>query len=149
MATSRVIERRLRRAPLRGGKSSRFHVAEKQGLMPTNMRADKKFLPLHVDCHATLPWGSCNGRTISHLDVLRCGISNRPMSAQGVRRGKAALSSGCKSHPATLQPEAVGAAMEVTKWLKPSESVSRIRFRLGYGSILGGFLFFGPGPELI
>ena len=73
----------------------------------------------------------------------------RRSSAQGVRRGKAALSSGCKSHPATLQPEAVGAAMEVTKWLKPSESVSRIRFRLGYGSILGGFLFFGPGPELI
>jgi len=29
--------------------------------------------------------------------------------------------------------------MEVTKWLKPSESVSRIRFRLGYGSILGGW----------
>ena len=27
---------------------------------------------------------------------------------------------------ATLQPEAAGAAMEVTKWLKPSESVSRI-----------------------
>src|SRR6185503_15970092 len=25
-----------------------------------------------------------------------------------------------------LQPEATGAAMEVTKWLKPSESVSRI-----------------------
>jgi hypothetical protein len=34
------------------------------------------------------------------------------MSVQGVRRDKAALSSGCKSHPATLQ--------------KPSESVSRI-----------------------
>src|SRR6201984_859533 len=26
----------------------------------------------------------------------------------------------------TLQPEATGAAMEVTKWLKPSECVSRI-----------------------
>jgi hypothetical protein len=47
-------------------------------------------------------------------------------SARGVRRDKAALSSGCKSRPATLQPEAAGAAMEVTKWLKPSESVSRI-----------------------
>jgi hypothetical protein len=43
-------------------------------------------------------------------------------SGSGVRRDKAALSSGCKSHPATaLQPEATGAAMEVTKWLKPSE----------------------------
>jgi hypothetical protein len=27
--------------------------------------------------------GSCNGGIISHLDVLRCGISNRPMSARG------------------------------------------------------------------
>ena len=38
-----------------------------------------------------------------------------------VRREKAVLSSGCKSHPAEqLQPEATGAVMEVTKWLKPS-----------------------------
>jgi hypothetical protein len=36
-------------------------------------------------------------------------------SALGVRRDTAALSSRCKSHPAMLQPEAVGAAMEVTK----------------------------------
>ena len=49
------------------------------------------------------------------------------MSQMGVRRDKAALSSGRKSHPATaLQPEATGAAMEVTKWLKPSDSASRI-----------------------
>ncbi len=49
------------------------------------------------------------------------------MSQMGVRRDKAALSSGCKSHPATaLQPEATGTAMEVTKWLKPSDSASRI-----------------------
>jgi hypothetical protein len=33
-------------------------------------------------------------------------------SAQGVRREKVALSSGCKSQ---LQPEATGAGMEVTK----------------------------------
>ena len=49
------------------------------------------------------------------------------MSAVGVRRGTAALSSGCKAHPAnSLPPEAIGAVMEVTKWLKPSMSVSRI-----------------------
>src|SRR6266403_3269359 len=49
------------------------------------------------------------------------------MSGCGVRRAKAALSSGCKPHPAiSLQPEAIGAVMEVTKWLKPSISVSRI-----------------------
>jgi len=34
---------------------------------------------------------------------------------------KAALSSGCEPHPArSLQPEATGAVMEVTIWLKPS-----------------------------
>jgi hypothetical protein len=33
-------------------------------------------------------------------------------SAQGVRRDKAALSSGWKPHPATLQPEAIGAVMD-------------------------------------
>jgi len=37
-----------------------------------------------------------------------------------VRRAKAAFSGECESHSAILhQPEAVGAAMEVTKWLKP------------------------------
>jgi hypothetical protein len=45
----------------------------------------------------------------------------------GVRRDKAALSSGCKAHPAiSLQPEATGAGMEATKCLKPSDSGSRI-----------------------
>ena len=43
------------------------------------------------------------------------------MSEVGVRRAKAAFLSGCESHPAILlQPEAIGAVMEVTKWLKPS-----------------------------
>jgi hypothetical protein len=45
------------------------------------------------------------------------------MTGIGVRREKAALSSGCEAHPAkSLQPEAIGAVMEVTKWLKPSIS---------------------------
>ena len=49
------------------------------------------------------------------------------MTVVGVRRDKAALSSGCEARPATsLQPEAVGAGMEVTKCPKPSISVSRI-----------------------
>jgi hypothetical protein len=38
----------------------------------------------------------------------------------GVRRVKAAFLSGCESHPVMLlQPEAIGAVMEATKWLKP------------------------------
>jgi len=48
------------------------------------------------------------------------------MSEMGERRAKAALSSGCKPTRQPLQPEAIGAVMEVTKWLKPSISVSRI-----------------------
>ena len=52
---------------------------------------------------------------------------NGAISAFTVRRGKAALSSGCKPHPAkSLQPEATGAVVEVTKWLKPSDSGPRI-----------------------
>jgi len=47
-------------------------------------------------------------------------VSQPGMSCSGVRRAKAAFLSGCKSHPAMLlQPEAIGAVMEVTKWLKP------------------------------
>jgi hypothetical protein len=48
------------------------------------------------------------------------------MSAPGVRREKAALSSGVSPTRQPLQPEATGAVMEETKWLKPSVSVSRI-----------------------
>ena len=45
------------------------------------------------------------------------------MTAVHVRREKAALSSGCKPHPAkSLQPEATGAGMEATKCLKPPDS---------------------------
>jgi hypothetical protein len=57
-----------------------------------------------------------NGSSFS-CDPVSPGTDPGPatMSALGVRRAKAALSSGCKSHPATLQPEATGAAMEVTR----------------------------------
>jgi hypothetical protein len=43
------------------------------------------------------------------------------MAAPGVRRAKAALFQWVKGPPGNLlQPEATGATMEVTKWLKPS-----------------------------
>ena len=43
------------------------------------------------------------------------------MSLEGVRRAKAALFQWVKAPPGELlQPEATGATMEVTKWLKPS-----------------------------
>jgi len=43
------------------------------------------------------------------------------MAALGVRRAKAALFQWVQAPPGDmLQPEATGAAMEVTKWLKPS-----------------------------
>ena len=57
----------------------------------------------------------------SSAHMIRLDAAGR--AGKGVRRGKAALSSGCKSHPAkSLPPEAIGAVMEVTKWLKPSIS---------------------------
>jgi hypothetical protein len=58
------------------------------------------------------------------------------MSAWGVRRAKAALSSGCKSHPAPLQPEATGAVMEVTKWLKPLLACHDIRMAPNVRAVL-------------
>jgi len=52
--------------------------------------------------------------------VLKTFVCNYRRAINGVRRAKAAFLSGCKSHPAILlQPEAIGAVMEVTKWLKP------------------------------
>jgi hypothetical protein len=53
-------------------------------------------------------------------------IEQDATSVLGVRRAKAALSSGASPTRQPLQPEAIEAAMEVTKWLKPSISVSRI-----------------------
>jgi len=48
-------------------------------------------------------------------------------AAMGVRRAKAALFQWVKAPPGEmLQPEATGAVMEVTKWLKPSDSGPQI-----------------------
>jgi hypothetical protein len=47
-------------------------------------------------------------------------VDDRGMTGVGVRREKAALSQWVKAPPGKLlQPEATGATMEVTKWLKP------------------------------
>ena len=48
------------------------------------------------------------------------------MSELGVRRDKRRFPVGASPTRQPLQPEAIGAVMEVTKWLKPSISVSRI-----------------------
>ena len=50
----------------------------------------------------------------------------RRMSAMGVRRERRRFPVGARPTRRPLQPEAIGAVMEVTKWLKPSISVSRI-----------------------
>ena len=52
--------------------------------------------------------------SLTHESPLHpCAVTRRrfPVGANPTRR--------------TLQPEATGAVMEVTKWLKPSDSVSR------------------------
>jgi hypothetical protein len=48
------------------------------------------------------------------------------MYALGVRGDKAALPMGASPTRQALQPEATEAAMEVTKWLKPSDGASRM-----------------------
>src|SRR5258708_34859376 len=48
------------------------------------------------------------------------------MSVLGVRRAKAAFPVGASPTRQPLQPEAIGAVMEETKWLKPSLSVAQI-----------------------
>ena len=71
------------------------------------------------------------------------------MTGSGVRRVKAAFLSGCKSHPAMLlQPEAIGAVMEVTKWLgnlamfancernAKAKKLSRVRCSQPLGSVM-------------
>ena len=61
-----------------------------------------------------------NDKMLINSDSFGSRFSLRCMSEFGVRRVKAAFLSGCKSHPAMLlQLEAIGAVMEVTKWLKP------------------------------
>ena len=53
------------------------------------------------------------------------------MSDQFCAPWKAWFFSGCKSHPATgsLQPVAIGAAVEVTKPPKPSRQMGRLAMR--------------------
>src|SRR5215475_13015474 len=48
------------------------------------------------------------------------------LTASGVRRERRRFPVGVSLTRPSLQPEAAGAAKEVTNWLKPSESVSRI-----------------------
>ena len=64
---------------------------------------------------------------MADLQLPHRSASAGPMAGMGVRREKAALSSGCKAHPAkSLLPEATGAGMEETKCLKPLDSGSRL-----------------------
>src|SRR6202048_1178874 len=56
--------------------------------------------------------------------ALTCGLAKRPLLACAVQRRRFPV--GASPTRQSLQPEAIGAVMEVTKWLKPSISVSRI-----------------------
>jgi hypothetical protein len=60
------------------------------------------------------------------LDTGHQSKNRLPMSQMGVRRGRRRFPVGVSPTRQPLQPEATGAVMEVTKWLKPSVSVSRL-----------------------
>jgi len=64
------------------------------------------------------------GRWGIALVGLRLGSGQ--MSGLGVRRERRRFPVGASPTRQPLQPEAIGAVMEVTKWLKPLISVSRI-----------------------
>ena len=60
------------------------------------------------------------------VDSLKALDPKRPireadMSASGVRRERRRFPVGASPTRQPLQPEATGAVMEVTKWLKPSD----------------------------
>src|SRR6266568_2271039 len=59
-----------------------------------------------------------------HLPTRPCQPSRCPFLACAVQRRRFPV--GENPTRQSLQPEAIGAVMEVTKWLKPSISVSRI-----------------------
>jgi len=81
------------------------------------MTASAEVADLHV-----ITLTDCSWPIVAYQEPRRCRVSFMVgMSCSGVRRAKAAFLSGCESNPAILlQPEAIGAVMEVTKWLKPS-----------------------------
>ena len=61
-----------------------------------------------------------NGRKLTVVHTM-----TSPLCPCAVERRRFPVGANPTRQP--LQPEATGAAMEVTKWLKPSECVSRIR----------------------
>jgi DNA polymerase III epsilon subunit-like protein len=63
------------------------------------LRAMKQGFPIHSAAAVRPP--AIIGISLVPTDWVRCETATPPAAASGVRRGKAALSSGCKSHPAT------------------------------------------------
>ena len=62
-------------------------------------------------------------------DYSKCIASDKPTNEMvRVRRERRLVHSGCKSHPGTgsFRPVAIGAAVEVTKPLKPPVEEGRI-----------------------
>ena len=89
------------------------------------MMQQHDIMPITRIVRAGLPaWATLRqGKALLLASSLRTAVD--------VRRDKAAFSSGCIAPRQQLQPEATGAAMEVTKWLKPSHSGSRLGDRAG------------------
>ncbi len=71
------------------------------------------------------------GNVQAALADYRSALKLEPGDDLRVRRGKVLIFSGCNSHPATgsLQPVAIGAAVEVTKPSEPSRQTGRLAAR--------------------
>src|SRR5258705_10975145 len=84
------------------------HFSSTQALHPDSRNSEERSRPVR-------PRFACPSRQVISLECLRlaCAVQRRrfPVGASPTRQ--------------PLQPEAIGAVMEVTKWLKPSISVSQ------------------------
>src|SRR6202047_5079604 len=77
-------------------------------------------------CYVSCPFGHADISSISSISTI-ADFENahvRLLVACAVERRRFPVGASPTRQP--LQPEAIGAVMEVTKWLKPSISVSRI-----------------------
>jgi hypothetical protein len=86
---------------------------------------------------------------VSQMRARRVARAAPANSESGVRRERRRFPVGAKPTRQPLQPEATGAVMEVTKWLKPSVSGSRIGDRASVQAALIGWAnYFSVGSSV-
>jgi hypothetical protein len=120
--------REVQRLPRFGEGAAPRRAASGQAMAAPAEKRDE-LPPSYTDCHLTSPsvdHGRCNVGTISRLNRQVCDLLHGQIMLQcvsqllacAVKRRRFPVGASPTRQP--LQPEATGAVMEVTKWLKPS-----------------------------